>query len=345
MTLFWRLLAGNTLVAALVLAVLLFSPATISSPPQTHELLAGALTLAALIALNAWVIPVALRPLAELQRAMESTENSLNPSHVTVRRDDEIGRVSRSYNAMLDRLREERAHSASRAIQAQEEERVRIARELHDEVGQSLTAVLLTLGHAGATASREASADISEAQETVRAALDEVRAISARLRPGVLDDLGLVPALTALAGQTAKSGAICLTRELDDPGELDPTHELAIYRIAQEALTNVVRHAAATRVSLRLKITPEQVVLTVEDDGIGFDTRTASFGKSAHDQAGSCLDFPDSSGLRGMRERALLVGGHLHVDDLPDGAGASVVFVLPRTPRLPSNAADPGEQP
>lgn len=308
MTLFWRLLMGNTLVAVAVLTLVALSPAALAWPIPPSELGWLASALVVLVALNAWAVRVALRPLSDLRSAMESTDTPLAGVRAGVARDDEVGRLATAYNAMLDRLRVERANSAGRALAAQEAERVRISRELHDEVGQTLTAVLLTLGQSAGRAG-SAAPHVQQAQDSVRLALDEVRRISARLRPGVLDDLGLIPALTSLCTETAEAAAVTVTRDLRDIGPATRDQELAIYRIAQESLTNVVRHAGATSLTLTLAREGDRAILTVDDDGRG-------------------IDAPAGAGREGMAERALLAGGTLEVTDRP-GGGTRVRLDLP----------------
>jgi two-component system sensor histidine kinase UhpB len=197
-----------------------------------------------------------------------------------------VTELVRAFNQMLERLEAERRESGRRALQAQEAERRRIASGLHDEVGQVLTGVLLQL-------------DDEETKEAVRQALNEVRRIARELRPEMLEQLGLVSALTELSRRFAESSGIRVERSFAT--ELPPLSgeaELAVYRVAQESLTNVARHAGATHVDLALEPGVGSVVLSVCDDGRGISEAAATNGHG---------------GLRGMRERALLVGGALAV--------------------------------
>jgi two-component system sensor histidine kinase UhpB len=213
---------------------------------------------------------------------------------------------------MLDRLETERATSNARALSAQEAERRRIAQELHDEVGQSLTAVLLELKRAADRIDDPGlRSDLQLAQETTRGSLDEVRRLARRLRPGVLEDLGLVSALTALATDISTHTGLAVRRSFQpDLPALDEQTELVLYRVAQEALTNVARHADATQVAILLQHTNDTVRLTIRDNGRGLGL--------AHEGAG----------IRGMRERALLIGASLDIDAPPDG-GAQVELSAP----------------
>ena len=207
--------------------------------------------------------------------------------------DPEVRDVAAAVDEMLDRLEAERRESARRALAAQEAERVRIARELHDEVGQALTAVLWMVE--------------GDAREAVRDALEDVRGIARRLRPEALDDLGLTAALAALTVSVQQASGVRVERALDGDAaaRLSADAELVIYRVAQEALTNVVRHADARRAQVTLRSAGDLVVLEVSDDGRGL--------------AGA----GEGTGLRGMRERALLVGARLTLG--PGEAGGTVV--------------------
>jgi two-component system sensor histidine kinase UhpB len=220
-----------------------------------------------------------------------------------VDRNDEVGRVIRAFNQMLERLESERRLSAQRVLAAQEAERVGIARDLHDVVGQLLTGVLLQLNSVG-DAVPELRGEIDESKEAVRLALDEVRRISSELRPEMLEHLGLVSALTELTTTFARVSGIQVERDLDPSlPKLEPETELAVYRIAQESLTNVARHSNAGRVTVALEGGHDSVVLRVVDDGRGFD------GGMPEEQGG----------LRSMRERALLVEGALAVRESSRG--------------------------
>jgi two-component system sensor histidine kinase UhpB len=213
----------------------------------------------------------------------------------------EVTDLVRAFNQMLERLEGERRESGRRALQAQEAERRRIAGGLHDEVGQVLTGVLLRL-------------DDEETKHAVRQALNEVRRIARELRPEMLEQLGLVSALTELSRRFADTSGIRVDRHFS-PGlpPLSGDAELAVYRVAQESLTNVARHAGATHVEVELTPGPGSVVLCVSDDGRGMSESTASNGRG---------------GLRGMRERALLVGGALAIKPGRDG-GVAVRLEVP----------------
>jgi two-component system sensor histidine kinase UhpB len=195
----------------------------------------------------------------------------------------------------------------------QESERRRIARELHDEVGQTLTGVILQVEGLSAQIPEQLRPQLEELRETVRHGAEEVRTIARRLRPDVLEELGLSSALAALAGGFERQFRVAVERDLDRGVEVSPEEELVLYRVAQEALTNVARHAGATRVWLELRAAPEGVVLEVRDDGCGLSEPALA----------------SSNGIRGMRERAMLVDATLSIASRP-GAGTTVRLAIER---------------
>ena len=308
MPLFWRLFLLNGLVLVAGAALLVLTPATVSTGVVVAEvsvLLAG---LALMLLFTAVLVRASLRPLDRLTVFMRQVDLMHPGERLPVPGSGYVADVVGTFNGMLDRLEAERAASTAHALAAQEGERQRIARELHDEVGQSLTAVLLGLKRAVDRSPPELRDELEQVAETTRAALDEVRQVARRLRPGVLEDLGLVSALNALAADFTGTSGTPVERALA-PGlpPLPPEVELVLYRIAQESLTNVARHADASRVRLALAPGDDAVELAVVDDGRGLD------------------GAPDGTGIRGMRERALLVGGRLRVG--PEAEGGTAVRV------------------
>jgi two-component system sensor histidine kinase UhpB len=232
-------------------------------------------------------------PLERLAEQMESADVLRGGQRLPVTSPGEIGRLERTFNAMLERLAQERRAAGTYALQAQEAERERLARGLHDEVGQSMTAVLLQLKRLQGSATAEQQPLLNEAQEVVKTSLDDVRRLAQELRPEALDHLGLTSALDSLASTFQQRTELRVQRTFErELPPLDPTVELVIYRVAQESLTNVARHAQATEVSLSLERGNDSVVLRVVDDGRGF-----------------APDHIDGGGLRSIRERALIVGG------------------------------------
>jgi signal transduction histidine kinase len=202
-----------------------------------------------------------------------------------------------------------------RVIEAQELERRRLARELHDETGQALTSILLGLKAIRAAPDDAAAARAeSELRELVVRALQDVRSLAVELRPSALDDFGLVPALERLVATLEERTGIAVALEAALPGErLPPELETILYRLVQEALTNVVKHAGATSVSVVLARRDGGVSAVVEDDGRGFAETEVR---------------PDALGLVGMRERLALAGGTLAIESTP-GKGTSLVAYVP----------------
>ncbi len=161
-----------------------------------------------------------------------------------VHNDQELGALAVSFNAMADRLEGERRASSARLLIAQEDDRRRIAAELHDEVGQQLTALLLTLDRLADHTDPDVGEQARAAREIVRGSLDQLRALVRGLRPPGLDELGLTAALTALSRQVGERAGLTVTRHLDPvPDDVDPAAALVVYRVAQECLTNADRHA------------------------------------------------------------------------------------------------------
>jgi two-component system sensor histidine kinase UhpB len=213
---------------------------------------------------------------------------------------------------MLGRIEVERRDSARRALAAQESERRRVARELHDEVGQALTAVVLELDRAERRAAPDVNGTVAHAREAVRLSLEDVRGIARRLRPEALDDLGLASALAALTNNVTRRTRVHVERAIAPRlPPLEPDEELVLYRVAQEALTNVVRHAGVSRAWLAFEIRDGRIVLEVRDVGAGFEPAVT----------------PGGAGLLGMRERALLIGAELDVRSA-SGEGTSVLLRL-----------------
>jgi two-component system sensor histidine kinase UhpB len=198
---------------------------------------------------------------------------------------------------MLDRLEAERRDSVGRALQAQEGERLRVAQELHDGVGQTLTGVVLQLGRAARHVPDDARDGVLEAQETARESLEEVRRIARMLRPEALDDLGLASALRVLGERIGEQSGLAVGIHVQPGLDFDDQAELVIYRVAQEALTNVARHARAGRAEVRL-------------------------GRRGRE------DDREGGGILGMRERAVLIGATLRLGPSPLG-GTRVSLELP----------------
>ncbi|MFF0746868.1 histidine kinase [Streptomyces sp. NPDC004111] len=317
MSLFWRVFGLNALVLGAATALLLWAPVTVSVPVLLTEAVILVGGLAVMLVANAALLRWGLAPLGRLTRLMATVDLLRPGQRLPVPGPgggSEVTELIRAFNAMLDRLEQERATSSARALLAQESERRRIAQELHDEVGQSMTAILLVLKRAADAAQDPLREELHQAQEITREGLDEVRRLVRHLRPGVLDDLGLVSALTSLTHNYATHTGLHVVRSFDAGlPALEQQAELVLYRVAQESLTNAARHADAERVEVSLRRTEEAVVLEVTDDGRGIEA--------------AC----EGAGIRGMRERALLAGAALLLTSTP-GTGTRVRLTVP-TPR------------
>ncbi|HYI17713.1 MAG TPA: sensor histidine kinase [Solirubrobacteraceae bacterium] len=316
MSLFQRAVATNAAVLVVAAVLLAVSPARVSSSLQPAEAVVLAVGVVVMIVANLVFLRRVFGPLEQLTRLMRRVDPRAPGRRLALARaDGEVAELAQAFNAMLDRLEDERRNSGRQALMAQEHERSRIARELHDEIGQTLTGVVLQLQALQRRAPAELQGAIAEAQETARGGVEDMREIARGLRPGALDEFGLRSALATLASQvTDRAGARVRPRLDDDLPALAPEQDLAIYRIAQESLTNVARHARAVNVELTLVRTAAgEIELRVRDDGHGIGPEQAARG---------------GSGLAGMRERALLIGGRISIAALP-GGGTEVRLVVP----------------
>jgi two-component system sensor histidine kinase UhpB len=312
--LFRRVAALNAavVVGACVVTILVLSPGKLHSF-AAREAIVLAAALALVVVINLVLLRRALRPLEALTALARKVDLTRPGQRVPVgRSESEVTELATTFNEMLSRLENERRDATRRVLAAQEGERLRIAQELHDEVGQTLTAVLLQLGRSARHADPRLGAELLETQETARASLEDVRRISRELRPEALDDLGLSSALVALTERFAQGGGLRVRHHLDR--ELPPLSEeaeLVIYRVAQEALTNVARHSGTDHAELTLTSVNGRLILRVVDNGRGFDPQRAEGG-----------------GVRGMRERAVLVGAQLNISKAP-GGGSEVRLTVP----------------
>jgi two-component system sensor histidine kinase UhpB len=311
--LFWRVFAANACVLVLASVGLALAPVTVSFPVAAGELALLALGLLALLVANLLLLRPAFAPLDELAETMRRQDPLAPGVRAPLRGDASVMALAQTFNDMLDRLEFERRESGRQALLAQEAERQRIARELHDEVGGTLTGVILQVEGLAGQIPDELRGQLDELRETVRHGAEELRAIARRLRPDALEELGLPSALAALASAFERQTRVPVARRLPEAVAVSPEEELVVYRVAQEALTNVARHAKASGVELELREPPHAVELTVRDDGRGIPEGA----------------LESSHGIRGMRERAMLVGAKLSIDGRP-GLGTSVRLTIPR---------------
>jgi two-component system, NarL family, sensor histidine kinase UhpB len=300
MSLLTRTFLANAAVLAAITLLLLFSPIEISYPVTETQSVILVTGFVVSLAINLVLLRRIVAPLRRLTETMRSVQPLEPGRRVAISgADEEVASLAAAFNEMLERLETERRESGRIASAAQEEERKRIARELHDEVGQVLTGVMLQLEDA-------------DAREAVRHSLEDVRRIARELRPETLDDLGLLSALRALSNTAAHQG-LRVERQLDIGDlRLGPEVELAVYRVAQESLTNVMRHAQASEVLVALQQVDGALRLVVRDDGRGLPAGDGHAG----------------AGIAGMSERALHVGGRLTVASSP-GTGTEVRLDIP----------------
>ena len=236
---------------------------------------------------------------------------------------ESIDQLRLDYNRLLQRLQSNQRRFdllARSAFRLQEDERRRLARELHDGLGQNLTALqhLLGLLLEGLAEADQPSRQLAErALKVCRGTLEDTREMSRLLRPQILDDLGLSAALQSLCRSIRENAGLKVELCIDDEPELDSEQQTVVFRIAQESLTNVVRHARAQRVELRLRERARWLTLSIEDDGIGLEQAEGQAPASGH-----------GSGLRGMRERLRLFGGELKLQPGAQG-GLRVLALLP----------------
>jgi two-component system sensor histidine kinase UhpB len=302
-----QVLAVNLLliVAASVAAVIAANPRIDVADRPVVALVLG-FAIAFTIVINVVLLQRRFRPLERLVDQMERAD--LSRPGANLRRiespagPEEVERLHHAFLRMLRRLEDERRRTSSAALAAQEEERARVARDLHDEVNQSLTGLLLRLEAARAKAPPELAGELAETRALATQAMEELLTLTRQLRPTALDDLGLKAALAGHVSELGKQTGVATSFEAGgELGVVPADVQLVVYRVAQEALANAFRHSGAENVQVRVRHDNGTIELSVSDDGRGF----------TFDQAARGL------GLAGMRERALLVNGDLQVESRP----------------------------
>ncbi len=298
---------------------------------ETHHYLidTGFIVVATLLTLlfNLLLMRASFRPLFHLLATIREVSSGKTQARVVVTASSaEIGELGRAFNSMLDRLETARREQTMLIFQAQEEERRRIALELHDEAGQNLTALLIhaellsqSFQRLPATAvaedaSRQLTAELQQLTKLTQLTLDNIRILAQQLRPSVLDDLGLLAAFRWLKEDSEQR--LHLRVMLHTEGMLQglpAIYETALFRIAQESLTNVARHAHAQQVHIQLRQEPHTLCLQIQDDGCGYHAGHAG------------------SGILGMRERATQLGGTLTIHSQDRGTIVQAVLPLPAT--------------
>lgn len=329
LTLFQRIAIGN---AVILLFAVGATALLVRRMPQQAE--AGRPLLAMLggivlggLALNTLIVLAALRPLRDLGRLAKRLQNGggprppaplKNPDPYTLRM---AGTLQALFLQLEEHNRELRALS-ERAISAQEDERRAIAQGLHDDTGQALSMLIIQLDRLDgrlAPEDRDLKAQVAEARALAANALRELRRILAGLRPAILDDLGLVPAIRWYARSHLEAGGLRVVVKAPSPApELSPALATTLFRIVQESGANILRHAQARSATIALQVGAGQVRLSVEDDGRGFNPQHASRDAVELQQLG----------LLGIRERVELLGGRVEIESKP-GVGTRVGVTIP----------------
>ncbi len=311
------LIVNLLLVVAAVVAAIVASNPDIDLGEKPEAALVLGLAVSLTILINVYLLQRRFGPLERLVDQMERADLSRPGANL---RDaevpegpEEVARLHFAFMRMLERLEAERRRASSAALDAQEEERARVARDLHDEVNQSLTGLLLRLEAARRNAPPELAGELAEIRRVANQAMEELLTLARQLRPTSLDDLGLSAALAAHATEIDRQTEINTSYDADGAlGGLPADVQIVVYRVAQEALSNAVRHSGASTIRVHLARNADGIRLTIADDGAGF----------TFDQATGGL------GLAGMRERALLVNGDLQVTSRPK-EGTSVRLDVP----------------
>src|SRR4051812_33700517 len=316
-TLLTQVLAVNTaLVAGTAIVAAIIARGRFEDVFSLQRMLLLGLAVASAVLLNSLLLRRRLRPLERLLHTMERVDLSrpgqraATPAGAAT----EVERLTADFNRMMVRLEEERRDAGRAVIRAQEEERARIAQDLHDEVNQALTAILLRLQAAALDVPPGLRSELKEIQTLATQAMEELLMLARTLRPTALDDHGLVPALASQVADFGERTGIRSTfhRHGDAPA-LSDEEQLVLYRVTQESLSNVVQHSGASAVRVELS-SVGRTVLRVRDDGCGFKPG----GRSGR------------LGVSGMRERALLVGGRLNVFSAP-GEGTTIELTMGAT--------------
>jgi two-component system sensor histidine kinase UhpB len=302
------------LLTAVAVTVALLAPKRVSSFAVDGEATVLAAAIVLVVIANFYLLRRVIAPVQTLT-ALARRVDLTNPGQrmPSVGASSEAAELALTFNDMLQRLEAERREATGRVLAAQEAERLRIAQELHDQVGQQLTAVLLGLSRVQSHAPAELLPQLTAVQDVARASLDDVRRIAIELRPEALDDLGLESALAVLAQRFGERLGLDVWIELaPDLPRLDREAELVVYRVAQEALTNVARHSGVDAAELRLAGSGRGLTLTVRDGGRGL-----------------AADSSPGTGMRGMHERAGLIGATLEIRSLSAQGGCEVRLDVP----------------
>jgi two-component system sensor histidine kinase UhpB len=282
----------------------------------TRQFLVLVAAILATLLANNFIMRRRFAPLESLTRTMECVDLTV-PGVRAQAQDGEpadITRLRQAFNMMLSRLESERAGSATAVLRAQEGERARVARDLHDEVNQALAAVSLRLAATAEHAPPEFAEELKETQRLANQAMQELLGLARELRPSALDDHGLLPALRTQVRLFGERWGIPAHFAADGSRPLlGEFEQLVVYRVVQEALSNIARHAHAENVKVTVMgCNTAQIRVSIVDDGVGLSPDRVRDG---------------GSGLVGMRERALLAGGRLEIGPTP-GGGTTVELTV-----------------
>jgi two-component system, NarL family, sensor histidine kinase UhpB len=319
-TLLTQVLAVNTvLVAVTAFVAAVIARERLQGAISTEGLLLLILGVFSVILLNSMLLRRRLEPMNQLVDAMSEVDLSSPGMRADISRGaaSEVQRLTADFNRMMGRLEHERRESGRAVLRAQEQERSRIAQDLHDEVNQALTGILLRLEATMSDAPLHLVPELEETKQLATQAMDELLHLARELRPTALDDHGLVPALaTQIATFGERTGIRSrFLRPTGDFPKLSDEEQLVIYRVTQESLSNIAQHAGASRVDVELNFVG-RTVLRVKDDGRGFMTVNSN-GRNR-------------LGVSGMRERALLIGGSLAIFSTP-GEGTTIELTMGAT--------------
>jgi two-component system sensor histidine kinase UhpB len=278
-----------------------------------------AISIVLLLVVNMILLRRQFSPLETLIARLEEIDPAQPTAQFVIPRTtvEEVERLAITFRRLLRRIEDERRRSGRLVLRAQEDERRRLARDLHDEVNQALTAILLRLQALSEDAPEALAPQIVELKSLVNQAMEELLRLARQLRPASLDDLGLIAAIEGqLARFSEQTGIQAVLHSEGAPEAITEDQQTVIYRVVQEALSNTAQHSGATFVDFELRVFPSHgVELRVRDNGQGFDSRVQT-------ESGRL-------GLSGMAERARLVGGELTVTSAP-GTGTRVRLYIPQ---------------
>ena len=289
-----------------------------------HQDIAGVALISAAMVLvisGLLVIPIALSPVSVVEKAVDSLENG-NQNVITESaplKEEPIlmslGRISEKIEIQEKKLQEEKLRRLRSVIDGQDQERHRLARELHDSLGQSLIAVRLQLESADKPGVSQVRAAVDMSKGMIDQAIDEVRRISNALQPAALDEFGLETALRTRVVEMAAIAGIDSSFACNGSVErLEKKSKIYLYRIAQEAITNIIKHARATKMEVELNRIDQTVTLRISDNGKGFVIDP--------------INFAHRNGIQNMRERASLLAGTFNIESVPK-AGTRIIVTIP----------------